>query len=166
MLFKWASNLGNLGSNAEIQSQVQNKWLKSISTVEVPKLSFCDFYEHYVWNPIKYESIYLCVSSVCLFVTCRKLFCHVLEPAHYSVTPFFWYISPVWFICPERLTLNPQAGRPGLPPLKCIGRSNNNNTAANSGLSTWGSQCIHERKRVADGRVVRAGVSVTWNVPS
>ena len=33
--------------------------------------------------------------------------------------------------------LNTEAGRPGLPPLKCIGHSNNN-TAANSGLSTWG----------------------------
>ena len=33
--------------------------------------------------------------------------------------------------------LNPQAGRPGLPPLKCTGHSNKN-TAANSGLSTWG----------------------------
>ena len=33
--------------------------------------------------------------------------------------------------------LNLQAGRPGLPPLKCTG-SSNKNTAANSGLSTWG----------------------------
>ena len=32
--------------------------------------------------------------------------------------------------------IKPQAGRPGLPYLKCIGRSNNN-TAANSGLTTW-----------------------------
>ena len=33
--------------------------------------------------------------------------------------------------------LNPQAGRSGFPPLKRTGCSNNN-TAANSRLSTWG----------------------------
>ena len=33
------------------------------------------------------------------------------------------------------LCLRPIAGRPSLPPVKCIGR-NNNNTAANSGLWT------------------------------
>ena len=32
--------------------------------------------------------------------------------------------------------LKPLAGRPGLPPMNCIGRSNN--TAANSGLWTQG----------------------------
>ena len=38
--------------------------------------------------------------------------------------------------------LKPRAGRPGLPPIKCIGRSNNN-TAANSGLWTLGFKIYH-----------------------
>ena len=50
------------------------------------------------------------------------------------------YISDLQMDC--IVLLNPQAGRPDLPPLKCIGCSNNN-TAANSGLSTWGfNVCI------------------------
>ena len=58
----------------------------------------------------------------------------------YPKHSFFALPNPFVIFCHNKTCLNPQSiyesGRPGLPPIICVGCSNNN-TAANSRLLEW-----------------------------